>query len=100
MFLLIVWAGATINFLMPRMAPVNPIRERLLQAVSFGGAGKTDMEAVVATYEARFGPTNLCGSSICAIPPIAMIVLIFLGLFLVSMGLDRIANPRIWKVSS
>lgn len=27
-------------------------------------------------------------------PPIAMIVLIFLGLFLVSMGLDRIANPR------
>ena len=37
---------------MPRMAPVNPIRERLLQAVSFGGAGKTDMEAVVATYEA------------------------------------------------
>ena len=54
-FLLIVWAGATINFLMPRMAPVNPIRERLLQAVSFGGAGKTDMEAVVATYEARFG---------------------------------------------
>ena len=54
-FLLIVWAGATINFLMPRLAPVNPIRERLLQAVSFGGAGKTDMEAVVATYEARFG---------------------------------------------
>lgn len=33
-------------------------------------------------------------------PPIAMIVLIFLGLFLVSMGLDRIANPRMWRVSS
>ncbi|MEC8933067.1 MAG: ABC transporter permease, partial [Candidatus Latescibacterota bacterium] len=54
-FFIIVWAGATINFFMPRMAPVNPIRERLLQALSFGGAGKTDMEAVVATYEARFG---------------------------------------------
>lgn len=33
-------------------------------------------------------------------PPIAMIVLIFLGLFLVSMGLDRIANPRLGRVSS
>lgn len=54
-FLIVVWAGATVNFFMPRLAPVNPIRERLLQAVSFGGAGKTDMEAVVATYEAKFG---------------------------------------------
>ena len=54
-FIVIVWAGATINFFMPRLAPVNPIRERLLQAVSFGGAGKTDMEAVVAAYEERFG---------------------------------------------
>ena len=54
-FLIVVWAGATINFFLPRLAPVNPIRERLLQAVSFGGAGKTDMEAVVRTYEARFG---------------------------------------------
>lgn len=54
-FLIIVWAGITINFIMPRLAPVNPIQERLLQAVSFGGAGKSDMEAVVRTYEARFG---------------------------------------------
>ena len=54
-FLMIVWAGATLNFVIPRIAPVNPIRERLLQAVSLGGAGKADMERVVASYEARFG---------------------------------------------
>jgi peptide/nickel transport system permease protein len=54
-FLLVVWVAATVSFLMPRLAPVNPIRERLLQAVSFGGAGKTDMEKVVAYYESRFG---------------------------------------------
>jgi hypothetical protein len=29
-----------------------------------------------------------------------IIVLIFVGLFLVSMGLDRIANPRMWKATS
>lgn len=54
-FLIIIWLAATINFLMPRLAPVNPIREKLLQAVSFGGAGTTDMEKVVKTYEEKFG---------------------------------------------
>lgn len=54
-FLMIVWVAATINFIVPRLAPVNPIREKLLQAVSFGGVGRTEMEAVVRTYEERFG---------------------------------------------
>ena len=43
-FVLVVWVAATLSFIMPRIAPVNPIRERLLQAVSYGGAAKTDME--------------------------------------------------------
>ncbi len=54
-FFIVIWVAATLNFLIPRMAPVDPVRERLLQAVSFGGAGKTNMEKVVASYEERFG---------------------------------------------
>lgn len=54
-FFVVIWVAATLNFLIPRMAPVDPVRERLLQAVSFGGAGKTNMEKVVASYEERFG---------------------------------------------
>jgi peptide/nickel transport system permease protein len=54
-FLMIVWVAATINFIIPRLAPVNPIREKLLQAVSFGGVGRTEMDAIVRTYEERFG---------------------------------------------
>lgn len=54
-FLVVIWAAATLNFLVPRLAPVNPVRERLLQAVSFGGAAKTDMEKVVKSYEEKFG---------------------------------------------
>ena len=57
-FLIIMWLAATVNFIMPRLAPVNPIREKLLQAVSFGGAGKTDLERVVAVYEEKFGLTQ------------------------------------------
>ena len=33
-FLLIVWARATLNFVMPRLAPVNPIRDRMMRAVA------------------------------------------------------------------
>ena len=57
-FFVILWLAATVNFVLPRMAPVNPIREKLLQAVSFGGAGKTDMQRIVATYEEKFGLTQ------------------------------------------
>ncbi len=54
-FLVIMWVAATVNFVIPRLAPVNPVREKLLQAVTFGGAGKTDMERVVQAYEEKFG---------------------------------------------
>lgn len=54
-FLIILWVAASVNFIMPRLAPVNPIREKMLQALSFGGAGKMDMERVVKTYEEKFG---------------------------------------------
>jgi len=54
-FVLVVWLASTVNFIVPRLAPVNPIRERLLQAVAQGGAAKSDLEKVVAYYEAKFG---------------------------------------------
>jgi peptide/nickel transport system permease protein len=54
-FLIIIWVAATLNFVMPRLAPVNPMRETLLKATQFGGAGKADMEKVVAAYEEKFG---------------------------------------------
>jgi peptide/nickel transport system permease protein len=54
-FLLIVWMAATINFLIPRLSPANPVRERLLQAVAQGGANIGAMEDLVKSYEARFG---------------------------------------------
>ena len=54
-FLFVVWMAATVNFLLPRLAPVDPVREMLLQRASFGGAGNMDMIKVVETYEAKFG---------------------------------------------
>ncbi len=54
-FLVIIWLAATVNFALPRIAPVNPIREMLLKTARFAASGTTDMEKVVATYEAKFG---------------------------------------------
>ena len=54
-FVVIVWLAATVNFILPRIAPVNPIREMLLKAARFGASGKNEMEQVVKTYEAKFG---------------------------------------------
>ena len=54
-FFLVLWVAATINFAIPRLSPANPIRERLLQAVSAGGLNMGSMDEVVKSYEARFG---------------------------------------------
>jgi peptide/nickel transport system permease protein len=54
-FVLIVWVAATVNFIVPRLSPVNPVRERLLQAVAAGGASSQSIDEVVKSYEAKFG---------------------------------------------
>src|SRR5205823_7774046 len=53
--LFVLWAAATINFVIPRLSPANPIRERLIQAASQGGQQAGNIEEVVKSYEARFG---------------------------------------------
>jgi peptide/nickel transport system permease protein len=54
-FVLIVWAAATINFVVPKLAKVDPVREQMLQAASGGGANAQPIEEVVKSYNKRFG---------------------------------------------
>jgi peptide/nickel transport system permease protein len=54
-FVLIVWFAATVNFLVPRLSSVDPVREQMLMAVSAGGSGSQSMDEVVKSYEKRFG---------------------------------------------
>jgi len=54
-FVIILWLAASVNFALPRLAPVNPIREMLVRASRGGAAGNTDMNVVIKTYEAKFG---------------------------------------------
>jgi peptide/nickel transport system permease protein len=53
--LLVVWAASTITFFIPRLSPRNPIRERFNQLAMTGGFSPTDLEKIVASYNAKFG---------------------------------------------
>jgi len=54
-FLVILWAAATINFVVPRLSSVDQMSEQMLQAVAVGGSSAQSMEEVIASYDKRFG---------------------------------------------
>src|SRR5690606_30984951 len=54
-FLLVVWAAATLNFFLPRLAPgQDPVRARLGTVLAQGGS-VSGIEEMVATYNEKFG---------------------------------------------
>ena len=53
---LVIWAAATINFFLPRMATGrDPIREKLGQLAATGGLRQEGIEEMVKAYQAKFG---------------------------------------------
>jgi peptide/nickel transport system permease protein len=55
MFVVIIWAAATLNFFLPRISGGDPVRSRLLQSAATGGAVQTGMAEMVENYQKRFG---------------------------------------------
>lgn len=55
-FFLVIWAGTTLIFFLPKLAPNrDPIRERMGMMVASGGAMAEDVEAMAKAYEEKFG---------------------------------------------
>jgi peptide/nickel transport system permease protein len=55
-FFVVVWAGVTLIFFLPRLAPDrDPIRERLGMMVANGGMNADTIEIMAKAYEAKFG---------------------------------------------
>jgi peptide/nickel transport system permease protein len=55
LFLLVLYGAATLNFFLPRLAPGDPVRERLLQMSVQGGYTQSGIEEMVRSYQAKFG---------------------------------------------
>jgi peptide/nickel transport system permease protein len=54
-FLIVVWGAATLNFMVPRLAPGNPVRERLMSAMTQPGPMQQGVEEMVRAYNVQFG---------------------------------------------
>ncbi|TMC52767.1 MAG: ABC transporter permease [Chloroflexi bacterium] len=51
----VIWAAATITFFIPRLSTRNPVRQRLAELATKGGFSSTDLEAMVKSYNTKFG---------------------------------------------
>jgi peptide/nickel transport system permease protein len=55
-FFVVIWAGITLIFFLPRLAPDrDPIRERLGMMVATGGVNAESIELLAQAYEEKFG---------------------------------------------
>lgn len=55
LLVLVIWTAITINFLIPKMTPRNPLREKLMEQASRSGYIEEGFDEMVAAYEAKFG---------------------------------------------
>jgi peptide/nickel transport system permease protein len=54
-FVVILWGAATLNFFIPRLAPGDPIRTRLLMMSRNGSISQQSIEEMVKSYDQQFG---------------------------------------------
>jgi peptide/nickel transport system permease protein len=56
LFLVVIWAAASVNFFIPRLGTGrDPIREKLGQLAASGGLRQEGVEEMVKAYQAKFG---------------------------------------------
>lgn len=55
LFILVLWGAATINFIIPRLSPTDPIRARLSAMAVQSGFVQSGVEDMVRAYQAKFG---------------------------------------------
>ena len=54
-FLLIIWLAATLNFFLPKLSGLDPVRTKLLQEAALGGYVHAGIEDMVKVYQLKFG---------------------------------------------
>lgn len=55
LLLMIIWTAATLNFLIPKITPRNPLREKLMMEASRSGYIPPGFDEMVKAYEVKFG---------------------------------------------
>ncbi|MEM7134127.1 MAG: ABC transporter permease [Chloroflexota bacterium] len=55
LFFLIIWSAATLNFIIPKLTPRDPLREKLLAEAARTGYVPPGFDEMVKAYQVRFG---------------------------------------------
>jgi peptide/nickel transport system permease protein len=55
LFLVLIWAAATLNFIGPRLTGKDPVKTRLLKQAIVGGYVQQGMDEMAKEYERKFG---------------------------------------------
>ncbi len=55
LFVVVVWAAATLNFFLPRISGQDPVREKLMQQAAASGYVHTGIQEMVEEYQREFG---------------------------------------------
>ena len=64
LFFIVVWAAASLNFFIPRIASDrDPIREKLGQLAATGGLNAEGLTEMVEAYQEKFGLDKPCSNS-------------------------------------
>ena len=50
-----IWVAATLVFFLPRLAPGDPIEQKVLQMSTLSGDNMGDINAIIESYQAKFG---------------------------------------------
>jgi peptide/nickel transport system permease protein len=54
-FLAMIWVAATLVFFLPRLAPGDPIEQKVLQMQTLSGNEMGDVSVLIRNYQAKFG---------------------------------------------
>ena len=54
-FLIVIWAAATLNFFLPRLAKHDPIKLKMLEEAGRGGYIPAGIEEMIKEYDKKFG---------------------------------------------
>ncbi|HHG89402.1 MAG TPA: ABC transporter permease [Devosia sp.] len=52
---MVIWAASTIIFFVPRLSPVNPVRERFSEIARLSGFAPEDLEKIIESFSKQFG---------------------------------------------
>jgi peptide/nickel transport system permease protein len=55
LFIVIVWLAGTVNFFLPRLSGVDPIRQQLVAQAALGGSVQQGLKDMIKEYDQKFG---------------------------------------------